>query len=131
MSAQLEEIFARIRAKIVQRGSPGIQGLGRVFRIADDDGNRLIDLRNEFPKLMADMGVLLNRGEMNAICNLMDRNGDGTIDYDELVRYLGPPMNAVRERAINAVFNYIDIDKSTRSKHLLQDQNILLLLVAI
>ena len=109
---QLEEILQRIRAKIVARGSVGIQGLGRVFRIADDNGDRTIDLKNEFPKLMADMGVLLNKAEIEAVAKLLDRNGDGSISYDEFVRYLGPPMNANRERAINDVFSKVDADGS-------------------
>ena len=109
---QLEEILQRIRTKIVQRGSVGIQGLGRVFRIADDNGDRSIDLKNEFPKLMGDMGVLLNKAEIQAVAKLLDRNGDGSISYDEFVRYLGPPMNAKREAAINDVFSQIDVDRS-------------------
>ena len=108
----LEEILQRIRNKIVKRGSVGIQGLGRIFRIADDNGDRKIDLKNEFPKLMGEIGVLLNKGEIQMVAKLLDRNGDGTIDYDEFVRYLGPPMNAARERAINDVFSQIDTDKS-------------------
>ena len=111
-SDQLEEILQRIRNKIVQRGSVGIRGLGRVFRIADDNGDRTIDLKNEFPKLMGDMGVLLNKAEIQAISTLLDQNGDGKISYDEFVRYLGPQMNANRERAVNDVFSKIDVDGS-------------------
>ena len=108
----LEEILQRIRTKIVKRGAVGIQGLGRIFRIADDNGDKKIDLKNEFPKLMGDIGVLLNKGEIQMVGKLLDRNGDGSIDYDEFVRYLGPQMNAARERAINDVFSQIDVDRS-------------------
>ncbi|EAX96145.1 EF hand family protein [Trichomonas vaginalis G3] len=108
----LEELLARIRAKIISRGSTGIQGLGRLFRIADDNGDRKIDLKNEFPKLMGDIGVLLNKAEIAELGVLLDRNGDGSIDFDEFVFYLGPPMNAARQGAIDDVFNQLDADKS-------------------
>jgi len=108
----LEEILQRIRAKITKRGAVGIQGLGRLFRIADDDGDRKIDLKNEFPKLMGDIGVLLNKGEIEMVGKLLDINGDGSIDYNEFVRHLGPQMNQARERAIDDVFSQIDVDGS-------------------
>jgi Ca2+-binding EF-hand superfamily protein len=104
----LEAILARIREKIVSRGAVGIQGLGRLFRIADDDGSRMIDLKNEFPKLMGDIGVLLNRTELAELSRMLDRNGDGQLSYNEFIYYLAPPLNEFRIRLINEAFDSLD-----------------------
>jgi hypothetical protein len=68
----LDAILPRIREKIVSRGAVGIQGLGRLFRIADDDSSRAIDLKNELPKLTGDIGLLLRRDE--SLRQSIDRN---------------------------------------------------------
>lgn len=104
----LEAIMARIREKIRDRGARGIRGLGRLFRIADDDGSNCIDLRNELPKLLGDIGVLLNKTEAMELARLLDRNGDGTISYEEFIYYFAPPLNEFRLGLINKVFDSLD-----------------------
>jgi hypothetical protein len=39
-----EDLMNEIKAKLVSRGSMTIRGLGRVFRILDDNRNRQIEL---------------------------------------------------------------------------------------
>jgi Ca2+-binding EF-hand superfamily protein len=104
----LDSILARIREKIQARGAVGITGLGRLFRIADDDGNRKIDLKNEFPKLLGDIGVLLNKTELAELGRLLDRDGDGVITYDEFIYFLAPPLNPFRLGLINEAFDFLD-----------------------
>jgi Ca2+-binding EF-hand superfamily protein len=106
----LNSILARIREKIQARGAIGIQGLGRLFRIADDDGSRQIDLRTEFPKVMGDIGVLLNKTELAELARLLDRNGDGQISYDEFIHYLAPPLNEFRLKLIGEALAKLDVN---------------------
>jgi Ca2+-binding EF-hand superfamily protein len=106
--ASLDNLLARIREKIQSRGAVGIQGLGRLFRIADDDGNRSIDLKNELPKLLGDIGVLLNKTELSELGRVLDRNGDGIISYEEFIYRLAPPLNEFRLRLINETFDKLD-----------------------
>jgi len=108
----LNALMARIRTRIVQRGAVGIKGLGRLFRIADDNADRAIDLQNELPKLMGDIGVILNKTELNELIRLLDRNGDGTISYDEFLYQMAPPINEERIRWINKAFDKLDVDGS-------------------
>jgi Ca2+-binding EF-hand superfamily protein len=107
-----DSLLVRIREKIVSRGAVGIQGLGRLFRIADDDGSRAIDLKNEFPKLLGDIGVLLNRTELEELGRLLDRDRDGLITYDEFIYYLAPPLNAFRLKLVNEVFDFLDKNRN-------------------
>jgi Ca2+-binding EF-hand superfamily protein len=106
----LDAILVRIREKIQGRGAIGIQGLGRLFRIADDDGSREIDLKNEFPKLMGDIGVLLNKTELSELARMLDRNGDGRISYEEFIYYLAPPLTQFRLNLIEEAFAKLDVN---------------------
>ncbi len=48
-----------MRKKIAARGARGIAGIGRKFKIADDDGSKSLD-KEEFKKAMHDFRVGLN-----------------------------------------------------------------------
>ena len=94
----LDSIMARIRERITERGAVGIRGIGRLFRIADDDGSKSLDLYTELPKLLGDMGVLMNKTEIAELGRMLDRNGDGRITYDEFIYHFAPPMNRFRKQ---------------------------------
>ena len=108
----LNSLMARIRQRIVERGAVGIKGIGRLFRIADDSADQMIDLHNELPKLMCDIGVILNKTELNELIRLLDRNGDGTICYEEFLYQMAPPLNEERIKWINKAFDKLDVDGS-------------------
>lgn len=104
----LETIMERIRVKIRQRGAVGIRGLGRLFRIADDNGDKSIGLEDELPKLLGDIGVLLNRTEIAELGRMLDRNGDKKISYDEFLYYFAPKMSDARVEICNKAFDSVD-----------------------
>jgi Ca2+-binding EF-hand superfamily protein len=108
----LNSLMTRIRTRIVERGAVGIKGIGRLFRIADDNNDRVIDLVNELPKLMGDIGVILNKTELNELIRLLDRDGSGSISYDEFLYQMAPPLNEERIRWINKAFDKLDVDGS-------------------
>jgi hypothetical protein len=47
------ELLAKVRAKLASRGARGIIGLGKQFKIFDDNNNRSLDLY-EFKKAMTE-----------------------------------------------------------------------------
>jgi Ca2+-binding EF-hand superfamily protein len=108
----IDSLMARIRQRIVERGAVGIKGLGRLFRIADDNANGKIDLVNELPKLMGDIGVILNKTELNELIRLLDKSGDGEISYDEFLYQMAPPLSEERIKWINKAFDKLDVDGS-------------------
>ncbi|OHT00714.1 EF hand family protein [Tritrichomonas foetus] len=107
---ELNALMERIRARIVERGAVGIKGIGSLFRIADDNMDKTIDLNNELPKLMNDIGVILNKTELTELIRLFDRNGNGTCSYDEFLYQMAPPLSEERIKWINKAFDKLDVD---------------------
>jgi Ca2+-binding EF-hand superfamily protein len=92
----------------VERGVVGIKGLGRLFKISDENQNGRLDLHNELPKLIGDIGVVVNRLELNELIRLLDRNGDGEISYTDFLFQLAPPLSEDRIQWINKAFDKLD-----------------------
>jgi len=89
----VNELLDKVRAKLASRGARGIIGMGKQFKIFDDDNSRSLDV-HEFKKAMKEQMLGLSEQDIINIFNVFDRNRDGTIDYDEFVRVLRGPMNA-------------------------------------
>ncbi|XP_026794604.2 calcyphosine-like b isoform X2 [Pangasianodon hypophthalmus] len=97
----------RLRLQCLSRGSSGIKGLGRAFRIMDDDNSRTLDLK-EFMKGLNDYGVLMEKDEAIALFQQFDRDGSGQIDFDEFLLTLRPPMSNARKEVIMQAFRKLD-----------------------
>ena len=108
----MNSLMARIRQRIVERGAIGVKGIGRLFKIADDNKDKSIDLKNELPKLMNDIGVILNKTEITELQRLLDRDGSGQISYDEFLFQMAPPMSDDRIKWCNKAFDKLDKDGS-------------------
>lgn len=57
---------------MLSRGASGIKGLGRAFRIFDDDGSKTLDM-NEFTKGLHDYGVVLEKDEAQKLFQSLDQ----------------------------------------------------------
>jgi len=97
----------KLRLQCLARGSSGIKGLGRTFRIMDDDGNRKIDLV-EFKRGLRDYGVDLEPTEIQDMYAEMDADGSGNLDFDEFLLALRPPMSRARKSLIQQAFRKLD-----------------------
>lgn len=67
---------------------------------------------NEFRKALKDFRVPLQEQDIQAVFNTFDRDGNGSIDYDEFVRGVRGPMNQFRQNIVKAAFRKIDKDNS-------------------
>ncbi|XP_072113607.1 calcyphosine-like b isoform X2 [Mobula birostris] len=104
---QCTDPIEKLRLQCLSRGSAGIKGLGRVFRIMDDDRNRTLDFK-EFAKGLNDYGVLLEKEDIEAAFKRFDKDASGTIDYDEFLMTLRPPMSNARKEVITQAFRKLD-----------------------
>ena len=100
-----------LRLKCLARGASGIKGLGRQFRVMDDDGNRKLDYL-EFKKGCCDFGLTLEDYEIKNAFQKFDLDGNGTIDFDEFLVSLRPPMSKSRRDIIMQAFRKLDKDGS-------------------
>uniref|UniRef100_A0A8D3A7D0 EF-hand domain-containing protein n=1 Tax=Scophthalmus maximus TaxID=52904 RepID=A0A8D3A7D0_SCOMX len=64
----------RLRLQCLTRGSSGIKGLGRTFKVMDDDNSRSLDLK-EFLKGLNDYGIMMDKKEATELFLLFDRDG--------------------------------------------------------
>ncbi|XP_044000601.1 calcyphosine-like b isoform X1 [Gambusia affinis] len=97
----------RLRLQCLTRGSSGIKGLGRTFRIMDDNESRSLDFK-EFLKGLNDYGLLIEKDEASALFRHFDRNDSGSIDFDEFLITLRPPMSKSRMEVVMEAFRKLD-----------------------
>nr|XP_002132094.1 calcyphosin-like protein [Ciona intestinalis] len=97
----------KLRLQCLSRGSSGIKGLGRCFRIMDDDKSRSLDY-SEFKKGIYDYGLDLDPDDARKMFETFDRDGSGTIDFDEFLVKLRPPLSKSRRTLIQKAFRKLD-----------------------
>jgi Ca2+-binding EF-hand superfamily protein len=107
----LLNVIRRLRDELKRRGASGIVGIGRKFRIMDDDGSKSLNM-GEFKKAMKESGLDLSDAELRMLFGYFDRDGGGTIDYEEFLNGVRDPMNERRENLARMAFARMDKDGS-------------------
>lgn len=105
----IDDILAEIKSKLLQRGSYGIRGLARIFKILDNDGGRKLDLK-EFQDGLLDYGIPLTDEQAKLVMEKFDTNKDGHVDFNEFLRYLKGDINKFRENLIRLAYEKLDIN---------------------
>jgi len=104
-------LLDKFRESLQQHGARGIFGIGRKFRIADDDGNRQLDLA-EFTKTANEHAMMWSPAQVRAVFASFDRDGSGAISFDEFLIGVRGDMNQRREQLVLMAFEVFDSDKS-------------------
>lgn len=94
-----EDLVERLRTKLASRGARGIIGLGKQFRIMDDNNSRSLDVY-EFTKAMKDYMLGFSDQEIKLLYGYFDIDRSGSVDYDEFIRSLRGPMNPARKKFV-------------------------------
>jgi Ca2+-binding EF-hand superfamily protein len=108
---KIKTLMDKLRKELFRRGATGIAGLGRKFRIIDDDGSGNLDM-TEFAKCMKEQKLGLEPEEVKQIFKFFDEDDSGTITYDEFLFGVRGEMNTRREQMVLLAFDVIDKDKS-------------------
>ncbi|MEE6487232.1 hypothetical protein FKM82_014843, partial [Ascaphus truei] len=104
---QCQDPVEKLRLQCLARGASGIKGLGRAFRIMDDNRSSSLDME-EFSKGLQTYGLSLQPAEVQEIFQLFDTNGNGTINFDEFLISIRPPMSNARRQVILEAFHKMD-----------------------
>ncbi|XP_066922113.1 calcyphosin-like protein [Clytia hemisphaerica] len=107
LGGKTKDPIEKLRLACLSRGASGIKGLGRTFKVFDDDGSRSLDF-NEFKKGLRDYGLHLEPQEVKECFTAFDKDGSGNLDFDEFLIALRPPMSKSRKNIINQAFNKLD-----------------------
>lgn len=105
------QLMDRFREKLAKRGNRGIMGLGRSFKIADDDRSGDLGME-EFQKAIHDFRVGLQPAQSAKLFKVFDRDGSGTINYEEFLRGVRGVMNDFRKGLAMKAFKIMDKDGS-------------------
>lgn len=104
-----EQLFEKVRTRILARGARGLIGLGKSFSIMDDDGSGDLSTA-EFTKALTSYRISQDPLEINAIFNLFDVDKNGGISYNEFLRGIAGEMNSFRRGLAMKAFKKLDKD---------------------
>lgn len=93
------------------RGARGIVGLGRKFRIADDDNSGFIDFA-EFQKVISEHALGWTNAQIKAVFDFFDSDRSGSISFDEFIIAIRGHLNERRRNLVLQAFQILDADKS-------------------
>jgi Ca2+-binding EF-hand superfamily protein len=100
-------IINKVRYQLADRGSlNGIRTLGIQFRSMDDDGSGKLSLE-DLETGLRDFGVELTDAQFRVLLKAFDKNGDGTLDFDEFLRGIRGKMNERRRELVLLAFDQI------------------------
>lgn len=77
----------------------------------DDNNNKSLEIE-EFVKAVKDFRVDIPENDLQRVFDAFDRDGGGTVDYDELLRVVRGPLNNFRKNLCMKAFEKIDKDGS-------------------
>ncbi|KAG6622318.1 calcyphosin-like protein [Phytophthora cinnamomi] len=100
-----------LRDSLYEHGAKGICGLGRKFRIIDDDGNRSLSL-DEFRKAVSEHALELSEKEVEELFHFIDTNNSGGVDFDEFLLAVRGELNERRTQLVLTAFKILDADGS-------------------
>ena len=86
------QLIENLQKRLAKRGARGISGIGKKFKIADDNRSGSLD-KEEFKKAMHDFRIGMNDAQVVKMFIIFDRDGSGEISYDEFLRTIRGEMN--------------------------------------
>ncbi|XP_034242045.1 calcyphosin-like protein isoform X4 [Thrips palmi] len=97
----------RLRLICLSRGASGIMGLGRMFRLMDDDGSKALNFE-EFSRGMQDAGLELDASHLQELFDMFDKDKSGSVSLNEFLLQIRPPLSENRLSLIKQAFNKMD-----------------------
>ena len=103
------QMIQDIKDTLKSRGAMSIRGIGRVFRILDDNRNRQLDT-NELMWGLKDFDIHLSEEQCAVLIKHFDRDNSGSVNFDEFIRALRGDLSDNRIGFIRQAYNKLDIN---------------------
>jgi Ca2+-binding EF-hand superfamily protein/6,7-dimethyl-8-ribityllumazine synthase len=103
--------MASFKQTLKEHGARGIVGLGRKFKIADDDGSGSLNL-SEFSKVISEHRLGWEAATTKAVFDFFDDDHSGTISYDEFLLGIRGELNDRRRDMVMQAYQVLDKDKN-------------------
>ena len=100
-----------LKQSLAAHGARGIHGLGRKFRIMDDDGSGTLSY-DEFTKALKEHSLGLTDKNMRELFSYFDKDGSTTVTYDEFLAGVRGALNDRRRYFVEQAFSILDKDGS-------------------
>lgn len=107
----VQKLLQILRESLKQHGARGIVGLGRKFKIADDDRSGCLCLP-EFTKVINEHKLNWTQEQISLVFSYFDNDGSKSISYDEFVVAVRGELNDRRKQLVLLAFSILDKDKS-------------------
>jgi len=98
-----QQAFEKLRSKLLSRGPSGILGLTKMYWIIDVEGSGLINMY-EFGKGIKENRIIMDEFELRLIFSTFDLEGNGAINYFDLMNEVTGRMNEQRSNAVVDAF---------------------------
>ena len=102
-----EVILNTVKKVLLERGAYGIRGLAKVFKNMDENGNRILE-PDDFKWGLYNYGIYLSDDDVKALVRAFDRNGDGSVNFDEFLTTLKGKMNERRLKLVALAYEKLD-----------------------
>lgn len=98
----------RFKCYALQQGCGAIKTIGRKFRIMDDNRDRKLSV-DEFIVGCRECRIAkMTSEELNEVFRRFDKDGTGTLDFEEFLLALRPKMNEFRRKLVKKAFAKMD-----------------------
>jgi Ca2+-binding EF-hand superfamily protein len=109
--SSVEIALNTLQASLAAHGARGIHGLGRKFRIMDEEGSGALTF-DEFEKMIREHAMTLSSRHIQDLFDYFDGDKSGTISYDEFLRGVRGVLNARRHGLVEQAYAVLDADGS-------------------
>ncbi|XP_076068560.1 crustacean calcium-binding protein 23-like [Oratosquilla oratoria] len=107
LAGETSDAAEKLRSLCMTRGYNGILSLGRFFRRLDEDNSGTLNLE-ELQDAVIEFGIEMDKEEVEGIMKEFQQDDDATVNYEEFLASLRPPLSDARVEVIGEAFDKMD-----------------------
>jgi len=108
---EMAAVVMQVQKMVAQHAGGGIRGIARIFKNLDHFGKNRLD-KNDLKDGLRDYKLKFSNEQIDMLIKAFDRNGGGTVNYDDFLIGVRGEMSAPRIAVAKRAFAIMDKDKS-------------------